>query len=108
MAPRDGLGLTKNDAPHIGWNSTITDAEDRTVNQVCVEARKNGVIFDVGHGGGAFNWTVAEAACVRQGFWPDTISTDLHKVSSQAAQPPGPIKWLTGLKRSRYLCHSLP
>ncbi len=45
----------------------------------CVhEARKRGVLFDVGHGAGAFGWQVARA-CVEQGFWPDTISTDLHR-----------------------------
>lgn len=36
----------------------------------------------VGHGAGAFNWTVAEAACCEQGFWPDVISTDLHKMTN--------------------------
>jgi dihydroorotase len=27
---------------------------------------------------GAFAWRVAEPACQQFGFWPDTISTDLH------------------------------
>jgi len=40
-------------------------------------ARRRGVIFDVGHGGGSFAWRNA-APAVAQGFWPDTISTDLH------------------------------
>lgn len=43
-----------------------------------IEARQRGVIFDVGHGVGAFVWRVAEPACRRFQFWPDTISTDLH------------------------------
>ena len=43
-----------------------------------LEARARGVIFDVGHGVGAFVWRVAEPACEKFGFWPDTISTDLH------------------------------
>lgn len=43
-----------------------------------LEARSRGVIFDVGHGVGAFAWRVAEPACQKYGFWPDTISTDLH------------------------------
>ncbi len=47
------------------------------VNQFFHEARKRGVIFDVGHGGGSFWWNNAIPA-TRQGFWPDTISTDLH------------------------------
>jgi dihydroorotase len=43
-----------------------------------LEARSRGVVFDVGHGVGAFVWRVAEPACQKFGFWPDTISTDLH------------------------------
>jgi dihydroorotase len=41
------------------------------------EARKRGVIFDVGHGAGSFLFRQAVPA-VRQGFPPDSISTDLH------------------------------
>jgi dihydroorotase len=43
------------------------------------EARERGVNFDVGHGVGAFSWKVAEPACQKFSFWPDTISTDLHQ-----------------------------
>jgi len=43
------------------------------------EARSRGVLFDVGHGVGAFVWRVAEPACQTFGFWPDTISTDIHQ-----------------------------
>ena len=42
-------------------------------------ARERGVVFDVGHGVGSFAWRVAEPACRQFGFWPDTISTDLHR-----------------------------
>src|SRR6266849_8284864 len=41
------------------------------------EARKRGVIFDVGHGGGSFLFRQAVPA-IQQGFVPDSISTDLH------------------------------
>ena len=43
-------------------------------------ARDKGVIFDVGHGQGSFDWSVAENACSEEHskFWPDVISTDLH------------------------------
>jgi len=44
------------------------------------EARKRGVLFDVGHGGAAFEFRQAVPA-VRQGFPPDTISTDIHSGS---------------------------
>jgi dihydroorotase len=47
------------------------------------EARKRGVIFDVGHGGGSFLWRQAVPA-MKQGFIPDSISTDLHIGSMNA------------------------
>lgn len=39
--------------------------------------RERGVRFDVGHGSGSF-WFRQAVPCFEQGFWPDTISTDLH------------------------------
>src|SRR6266545_3949945 len=51
--------------------------ESGRVNPAMWEARKRGVIFDVGHGGGSFAWRIA-APAVKEGFLPDTISTDLH------------------------------
>jgi len=39
--------------------------------------RKRGIYCDVGHGGGSFSWTVA-APIMRDGYLPDSISTDLH------------------------------
>ncbi len=39
--------------------------------------RERGIRFDVGHGSGSF-WFRQAAGCFRDGFWPDTISTDLH------------------------------
>jgi dihydroorotase len=50
------------------------------VNQGMIDGRKRGVIFDVGHGGGSFAWRIAVPA-FQQGFWPDSISTDLHITS---------------------------
>ena len=49
-----------------------------------VEARKRGVIFDVGHGGGSFLFRQAVPA-MQQGFGPDSISTDLHIGSMNGA-----------------------
>lgn len=46
--------------------------------------RDRGVKFDVGHGGGSFAWRNA-APAVAQGFWPDSISTDLHTGSMNGA-----------------------
>ena len=47
------------------------------------EGRKRGVIFDVGHGGGSFAWRVA-VPMIKEGFLPDSISTDLHIGSMNA------------------------
>jgi dihydroorotase len=47
------------------------------------EARKRGVIFDVGHGAGSFLFRQAVPA-IRQGFLPDSISTDTHVHSMNA------------------------
>jgi dihydroorotase len=47
------------------------------------EARKRGVKFDVGHGGGSFVFRNA-APAIAQGFYPDSISTDLHGGSMNA------------------------
>lgn len=48
------------------------------------EARARGVKFDVGHGGGSFVFRNAVPA-IKQGFYPDTISTDLHNGSMNGA-----------------------
>lgn len=46
-------------------------------------AQKRGIIFDVGHGAGSFSWAQAVPA-VKQGFLPNSISTDLHVDSMNA------------------------
>jgi dihydroorotase len=53
------------------------ELEDGRLNPGMIEGRQRGVIFDVGHGGGSFAWRIAVPA-IRQGFLPDSISTDLH------------------------------
>ena len=54
--------------------------EDLKVKPFVFEAQKRGIVFDVGHGGGAFSFRQAIPA-MQQGFWPDVISTDLHAES---------------------------
>lgn len=58
---------------------TIVD-ENGKVKPFVFEAQKRGIIFDVGHGGGAFSWRQAVPA-IQQGFLPNVISTDLHTQS---------------------------
>ena len=50
---------------------------DGKLNPIMTEARQRGVIFDVGHGGGSF-WFRNAVPAVKQGFIPDSMSTDLH------------------------------
>jgi dihydroorotase len=48
-----------------------------TVKPVVLEARKRGVLFDIGHGKGSFAFKTARAM-LANGFEPDTISSDVH------------------------------
>ena len=54
--------------------------EEGQVQDYVWKARQRGVLFDVGHGSGSFWFRIAVPA-VRQGFVPDSISTDLHRRS---------------------------
>jgi dihydroorotase len=58
-------------------NNTVRDGK---VLPAALAAKKRGVIVDVGHGGGSFDYTVCEPA-LQQGFGPDVISSDIHAVS---------------------------
>jgi dihydroorotase len=60
-----------------GYPSSIINQFTRDIDPEVFNARKRGVLFDLGHGRGSFNWTVAEI-CAKSSFWPDTLSTDLH------------------------------
>jgi len=48
-----------------------------TVKQAVIEARRRGVLFDIGHGKGSFAFKTARAM-LANGFLPDTISSDVH------------------------------
>ena len=51
---------------------------DGKINPALAEARARGVIFDVGHGAGSF-WFRNAVPAQKQGFIPDSMSTDLHE-----------------------------
>jgi dihydroorotase len=56
--------------------------EDGRLITAAAAARERGIVFDVGHGFGSFAYSVADVATAA-GFWPDTISTDLHSLSAR-------------------------
>jgi dihydroorotase len=57
----------------------IVDSAGKIIPEIR-EARQRGIHFDVGHGAGSFSFEVMEK-CMQQGFFPDTISTDLYSVN---------------------------
>jgi dihydroorotase len=50
-----------------------------SIKPAVFEARKRGVLFDIGHGMGSFAFKTARAM-LAGGFAPDTISSDVHKL----------------------------
>ncbi len=66
------------------WRKFDPTIDDKgKVRPYLFEAKKRGVIFDVGHGAGSFIWRYAVPS-MAQGFVPDSISTDLHTGSMNA------------------------
>jgi dihydroorotase len=60
-----------------GSRETIVDETTNTMKPFMQAARARGIVFDVGYGGASFNYTQAIPA-LKAGFYPTTISTDLH------------------------------
>jgi dihydroorotase len=80
--------------------NTPTTAQG-TVKQVVLEARERGVLFDIGHGKGSFAFKTARAM-LANGFYPDTISSDIHALCID-----GPaFDQVTTL--SKFLCMGMP
>nr|WP_275981939.1 amidohydrolase/deacetylase family metallohydrolase [Frigidibacter sp. ROC022] len=50
---------------------------DGSVKEALLRGRERGVLFDIGHGMGAFSWDSARAM-MAAGFPPDSISSDVH------------------------------
>lgn len=60
------------------------DPDTNGPSAAMIEGRKRGILFDVGHGGSSFRWATA-VPLMKAGFIPDSISTDLHTSSMNAA-----------------------
>jgi dihydroorotase len=72
-----------------------------TVKRVVLEARERGVLFDIGHGKGSFAFKTARAM-LANGFYPDTISSDVHALCIN-----GPaFDQVTTM--SKFLCMGMP
>jgi dihydroorotase len=81
----------------------LIDRFSGKVQPYMLEARRRGVLFDLGHGSGSFLWPVASRA-MAAGFMPDTISTDLHSSSIMGPQSDMP----NCISKLMYLGMSLP
>lgn len=61
----------------LGSREFIVDTTTKQVKPFVLEARKRGIVFDVGYGGISFSFSQAIPA-VKSGFYPSSISTDIH------------------------------
>ena len=86
LRPGDILTHSYTGAPNPAGAFTNIVQDGRLI-PAALAAKQRGVIFDVGHGGGSFDYTVAEAA-IAQGCPPDTISSDIHVVSGNTPGMP--------------------
>ena len=86
LRPGDVLTHAYSGAPNLAGAFTNIVQEGKLL-PAALAAKQRGVIFDVGHGGGSFDYTVAEEA-IRQGCPPDTISSDIHVFSGNTPGMP--------------------
>jgi dihydroorotase len=86
LRPRDILTHCYTGAPNLAGQFTNI-VQDGKLLPAALAAKKRGVVFDVGHGGGSFDYTIAEAA-IAQGASPDTISSDMHVFSGNTPGMP--------------------
>ncbi len=86
LRPGDVLTHCYSGAPNVAGQGTNIVQEGRLL-PAALAAKRRGVVFDVGHGGGSFDYTQAEAA-IAQGCPPDTISSDIHVFSGNSPGMP--------------------
>jgi dihydroorotase len=86
LRPGDILTHCFSGAPNLGGAFTNI-VQDGKLLPAALAAKQRGVVFDIGHGGGSFDFTVAEPA-IAQGAPPDTISSDIHVFSGNTPGMP--------------------
>ncbi|MCA1398715.1 amidohydrolase/deacetylase family metallohydrolase [Bradyrhizobium sp. BRP56] len=82
LRPGDILTHAYSGAPNMSGAFTNIVQEGKLL-PAALAAKQRGVLFDVGHGGGSFDFTVAEVA-IPAGCPPDTISSDIHVFSGNS------------------------
>lgn len=68
----------------LGGREFIVDTATKKVKPFVFEAQKRGIVFDVGYGGISFAFSQAIPA-LKDGFYPNSISTDIHTGSMNNA-----------------------
>jgi dihydroorotase len=68
----------------LGGRESIVDTNTNKVKPFVFEAQKRGIVFDVGYGGISFAFSQAIPA-LKDGFLPNSISTDIHTGSMNNA-----------------------
>jgi dihydroorotase len=86
LRAKDILTHCYSGAPNLS-NQFTNIVQDGKLLPAALDAKRRGVLFDVGHGGGSFDYTVAEAA-IAAGAPPDTISSDIHVFSGNTPGMP--------------------
>jgi dihydroorotase len=86
LRPGDILTHAYSGAPNMSGQFTNI-VQDGKLLPAALAAKQRGVIFDVAHGGGSFDFTVAEVA-IPAGCAPDTISSDIHVFSGNSPGVP--------------------
>ena len=86
LRPGDVLTHCFSGAPNDAGQFTNIVQQGKVL-PAAVSAKQRGVMFDIGHGGGSFDFTVAEPA-MAQGVLPDTISSDIHVFSGNSPGMP--------------------
>lgn len=61
----------------LNTREALVDTATKKIKPFVIEAQKKGIIFDVGFGGISFSFSQAIPA-IKSGFFPNSISTDLH------------------------------
>ncbi|SIR47226.1 amidohydrolase family protein [Pseudacidovorax sp. RU35E] len=86
LRPGDILTHCYSGAPNNAGDGTNI-VQDGKLLPAALAAKQRGVVFDIGHGGGSFDYTIAEAA-IAQGCVMDTISSDVHVYSANTPGMP--------------------